>query len=176
MYIFSMSLEGALELQSADRYIRIWEIAAVYLMTAYGVSLTDRVRHSRIFSLILILGMSCIWLGRFGLARSVLDFTYYEPQKRVPSETLISDYGMQRELSYLLCAKEDVILFERFFWMYEMDSNRVHQIKVEEASHMEAEKDYDYVVILDEGNPVIEAWVAEHYPDQAGRTVIQCFK
>lgn len=176
MYISSMSLEGAMELQSADRYIRIWEMAAVYLMAAYGVSLVDRVRRSRILALVLAAGMAYAWLGAFGDARTILDCFCYEPQKRVPSETLIADYGVQSGMSYLLCAEEDVILFERFFWMYQMDSNRVHQMKVEEESQMEVEKYYDYVVILDENNPVIESWVAKTYPDQLGKQVIQCFK
>ena len=176
MYISSMSLEGAMELQSADRYIRIWEIAAVYLMAACGVSLTDRAQHPRILGLALAAGMVCAWLGVFGNARTILDCPSYELHKRVPSETVISDYGMQSGMSYLLCAEEDVILFERFFFMYKMDSNRVHQIKVEEESQMAVEKYYDYVVILDENNPVIESWVAKTYPDQLGKQVIQCFK
>ena len=49
-------------------------------------------------------------------------------------------------------------------------------MKVTDKSQMAVEKNYDYVVILDAGNPVIEAWVEENYPEQAGRTVIQCFK
>ena len=36
-------------------------------------------------------------------------------------------------------------------------------------------KEYDYVVILDENNPIIENWRQENYPQNAGRQVIQHF-
>ena len=176
MYVTSMSLEGALELQSADRYIRIWEIVAYYLAAVSILELVPRLGRESVVSLALVAAMAALWLGYYGMPMTIVHEQRNDPAARRGYEAPIWEYGVARGRSYLICAQDDVYWYPAFLWGYHLDSNRFLQIRVTEAADMEAEKYYDYVVILDEDNPVIEAWVAEHYPDQAGRTVIQCFK
>lgn len=176
MYVTSMSLEGALELQSADRYIRIWEIMAYYLAAVSLLELLPRLGKETAVSLALVAAMTALWLSYYGMPMTIVHEQRNSPVVRRSYEAPIWEYGVARGHSYLFCAKDDVYWYPAFLWGYHLDSNSFLQIKVTEEADMEAEKYYDYVVILDQGNPVIEAWVEENYPDQAGRTVIQCFK
>lgn len=176
MYMFSMSREAALELQSDDRYIRIWEITAWYLLSAYAVAILNEMQKEQLVSLMLVLGMIGAKQICYHGMRYPAQLWGEELELRKSYESLIWEYGVARGHSYLFCAEDDVYWYPAFLWGYHLDSNSFLQIKVTEEADMEAEKYYDYVVILDQGNPVIEAWVEENYPDQAGRTVIQCFK
>lgn len=176
MYISSMALEAALELQSIDRYIRIWEIMALYLLAVYAAALMGSVRQERLVSLLLTVGMAWVWVGYYGGIRSIAQPGYSDTATRLRYEVPIAEYGVQPGYSYLICADNDRDQFPAFLWAYHLDSNRTLQIKVTEEAQLAVEKHYDYVVILDQDNPVIEQWVEKTYPDQAGRTVIQCFK
>lgn len=178
MYISSMSLKGALELQSSIRYVRIWEHAAFYLLGVYGVSLMGQTKSSKVTELVLIGAMTCSWICVCGEARSFLKDPEYDygSMARVRVEAVMKEYGVEPGRSYLLCTENEMAMMEQFLWVYNMDSSRVLTVKVAEEAHMAMEKYYDYVVILDRDNPVIEKWVAEHYPNQVGQTVIQCFK
>lgn len=182
MYISSMSLMAALELQSIDRYIRIWEILAFYLMAVYAAALMTGVRQERLVSLLLTAAMACVWVGYYGGVRTIAQPQYYgtearyDPAERLRYEAPIAEYGVQPGYAYLICAEDNVLWYPAFLWAYHLDSNDIMQIKVTEEAQLDIEKNYDYVVILDEDNPVIEGWVEKAYPDQAGRTVIQCFK
>ena len=176
MYIFSMSRDGALELQSVDRYIRVWEITAWYLLAVYACAVTEGVSKEKLVSVLLVLGMLGVRQGCYAGMQYPAQREERAPEDRHRYESLIWEYGIERERSYLFLAEDDRYWYPAFLWGYHLDSNSILQIKVTEASQMEAEKNYDYVVILDENNPVIEQWVAETYPDQAGRAVIQCFK
>lgn len=176
MYVFSMSREAALELQSDDRYIRIWEMMAYYLLAAYTLDLMPMIRKERLVSIALTAAMVVLWLGYYGMPMTIAHDQGNSSAVRHSYEQLIWDYGIERGRSYLFCAENDNYWYPAFLWGYHLDSNRILQMKVTDESQMAVEKNYDYVVILDAGNPVIEAWVEENYPEQAGRTVIQCFK
>lgn len=176
MYVTSMSLQGALELQSADRYVRVWEILAYGLVAVYALELTGKVSRERLVSLLLTAAMTVLWLGYYGGPMNIARDQRNSSVLRRKYESPIWEYGVAKERSYLICAEDDVLWYPAFLWGYHLDSNQILQIKVTEESQMEAEKNYDYVVILDQNNPVIEAWVAKTYPEQVGRAVIQCFK
>lgn len=99
-----------------------------------------------------------------------------DPSQRQYLESILDEYGVEKGYSYLICAQDGVYHYEAYVYRYCLDTDRVAQIQVAQASQMEIEKDYDYIIVLDEDNPVIAQWIAEHYPEQAGRQVIQCFK
>ena len=176
MYVTSMSAQAALELQSADRYIRVWEMMAYFLLAVYTLDLMGRVKKEGLISLVLTGAMAALWLGYYGTPMTIARDQRNSPALRLRYEAPIWEYGVERWHSYLICAEDDVLWYPAFLWGYHLDSDRFLQIKVTDESQMAVEKDYDYIVILDENNPVIENWVAKTYPDQLGRTVIQCFK
>lgn len=176
MYLFSMSLEGALELQSADRYYRIWEAFAWYLLAAYAVALFSACPGRRWAGVLLTAAMGCCMVFNYGSSRWFFRFPQYYDGERVQNEAPIAEYGVEPGKGYLICAEDDRAWTAAFLWGYCLDSNQICQIHVTQASQLDVARQYDYVVILDEDNPVIEDWVAENHPEQAGKTVIQCFR
>jgi hypothetical protein len=100
-------------------------------------------------------------------------------EERQRWEAPIAEYGIVKRQSYLLCIDEqddpgcnNVPLH---VWRYNMESGSVAQLVVTAEEQLEIEKKYDYVVILDEDNPIIQQWVQENYPDKIGSQVIQHF-
>jgi Na+-transporting methylmalonyl-CoA/oxaloacetate decarboxylase gamma subunit len=176
MYVTSMSLEAALELQSADRYFRIWEIMALSLLAVYSAALTEHNRKGTVVRLVLTVGVIVLGISCYGGIRHIGQLRDYDLERRVRAEAPIFEYGVAPGYSYLICAEDDRVWFPAFLWMFHLDTDDTLQIKVTDESQLAVEKNYDYVVILDENNPIIENWLAKTYPEQVGRTVIQCFK
>lgn len=176
MYVCSMSLEGALELQSADRYIRIWEILAWYLLAAYGASVLSTGTHRQWVGILLAVAMGACTLGYYGGVLCFFQFPSYDAEERMRNEAPIAEYGVAPGMGYLICAEQDVVWTAAFQWGYHLNTNQFAQIHVTEMAQLTVAEQYDYVVILDQGNPVIEAWVEGNYPEQAGKQVIQCFR
>lgn len=176
MYVCSMSLEGAMELQSADRYIRIWEVLGWYLLAVYGASLPLVCVHGKWVERLLAVAMICCTLGYYGGLRCFFQFPNYDAEERLRNEAPIAEYGVEEGMRYLICADHDVVWEAAFQWAYHLNTDKFGQIHVTETAQLEVADQYDYVVILDLGNPVIEAWVAENYSEQVGKQVIQCFR
>ena len=90
-------------------------------------------------------------------------------------EEMVAEYGVEKGYSYLIC---DPVAggYAMFALRYCMNTSRVQQVAITAPEQMDIEKDYDYVFLLDTENPILEQWVLENYPEQAGRTVIQCIK
>lgn len=56
-----------------------------------------------------------------------------------------------------------------------MDSPVLEQIVVTEESQLDMAGDYEFLILFDDDNPVIEAWVREHYPEKAGEKAIYLY-
>lgn len=178
MYLFSMSVQEALELTSIERYARSIDIFLLFLNTAYALSLMDGAETGtacRLFGLALAALMTVTWaVGCNGFpcfpAVREGDLTV-----RSQIEDLVAEYGVERGYSYLIC---DRVAggYAMFALRYCMNTSRVQQIAVTEEAQMELEKQYDYVFLLDPDNPILQDWVARAYPAQAGRQVIRCIK
>lgn len=177
MYMFSMGVQSALDMESIDRYIRTIDIALYLLMCAYMFALFSQLEGIRIRSGAGLLALAAL-VAFWGVAENfqLVTQTRNNPEKRLYLENILAEYGVARGFSYLVCDEEEVVKYAAYVCRFCLDTNEVKQIKVTDPSQMEIEKDYDYIIILDTDNPVIENWVAEHYPQQAGSQVIQCIK
>ena len=128
------------------------------------------------------LGAQCVLLaaviGLWGVTGNfqLVTQTRNDPQRRLAVETVLDEYGVAKGFSCLVCEKEDVTKYSAYVCRYFLDTDQVQQIRVTEPSQLENAKNYDYIIILDTENPVIESWVAEHYPEQSGKQVIQDIK
>lgn len=175
MYMFSMGVEGAMALESIDRYIRSMDILLYLLLSAYAFALLAQSQKRK-------LGVQCVLLaaviGLWGVTGNfrLVTQTRNDPQRRLAVESVLDEYGVAKGFSCLVCEKEDVTKYSAFVCRYFLDTDQVQQIRVTEPSQLEIAKDYDYIIILDTDNPVIESWVAEHYPEQSGKQVIQDIK
>lgn len=176
MYLFSMPLAEAFG--SMERYMKTIDIAVYYLIVCYAlflVSKFDRQRMRAAVSALLVLLMIGTWRIYFGGFVSALQqndtqsLTY--KGKRDALQTLLEEYDVPLCRSYFLCIPE-YSSYEYYVCQYLMDSTDIYNPKITEAAQMESAQYYEYAVILDEGNPIIEQWLQENYPDQAEERVI----
>lgn len=178
MYLFSMSVQEALELTSIERYARSIDIFLLFLDTAYALSLMDDAGTGaarRIFGLVLAALMTVTWAAGCNGFSCFPGVQEGDLTVRSQIEELVAEYGVERGYSYLIC---DRIAggYAMFALRYCMNTSRIQQIAVTEEAQMEIEKDYDFVFLLDTDNPILQDWVARTYPAQSGRQVIQCIK
>lgn len=180
MYVFSMPLEAALGLECIDRYTRSADIVMYCTWAAYALDLisgTERKKLKRIGGSAAAVLLLLTWYGRTNGVPAGIKLLHQEnSQLRYTIESPIEEYGVEKGYTYLVCSPKNYYDMPYFIWKYRMDTMDVLQLNVEDPSQMDAEKAYDYVIVLDEDNPIIQAWVQENYPDAIGKRVIQAFK
>jgi hypothetical protein len=173
MYVFSM--EDSEELLAFTRYMRSVDIAIYYLLMVFsGLMLSDfgKKQWAVVASLILVLLTAAGW--RFQTGKYLKEqLARCSEEWRQDLEYPITKYGIRREDKCLLCIREDHHGWPRRIWRYNLGSATVDHVVVEDAVQLEIAKNYDYVVIFDDGNSVIEDWVQENYPNAQGRRVIE---
>lgn len=180
MFVFSMPEADGLP--GIERYMRTGDIACYYLIAATIASMLSQIAQpvSRCLAgcglLVLCAAGWYFQTGHYSDAK-LLNCT---PELRERLESPIQAYGMVRRRSYFLCVDEtDDVGWNQFpacIWRYNMETGAVVQAKITNESQMEEERQYDYLVIFDHDNPIIQKWVQEHYPDQLGQQVIQHFR
>lgn len=176
MYLFSMSVQEALELLSIERYCRTMDILLYYLLTAFCLSCLPEGCPKRWLAGGLVTALALTtWVGSCGVLATIAAPPQGDTALRERMEEMVAEYGVEKGYSYLIC---DPVAggYAMFALRYCMNTSRVQQVAITAPEQMDIEKDYDYVFLLDTENPILEQWVLENYPEQAGRTVIQCIK
>lgn len=174
MYLFSMRVQEALELLSIERYCRSMDILLYYLLTAFCLNcLPGEIRKGWLWGALLTALALLTWVG--GGAAVITAPPQGDTTLRDQVEELVAEYGVEKGYSYLICDRV-AKGYSMFALRYCMNTSRVEQVAITDPAQMEIEKDYDYVFLLDTENPILQEWVMETYPDQAGRAVIQCIK
>lgn len=177
MYVFSMPEYELME--SFGRYMRSMDIAMYYMLMVFAgmaVSELDR-KQAKVTVALGVLLTGAGWYWQTG-AYAEETFLCCGAEEREKFEAPMAE-GIEKRKSYLLCIEDcyaDWYPFTKYVWIYQMESLSVDQIIVTGEEDLCDSGNYDYVVILDQGNPVIETWVAENYPDQTGNQVIRCFQ
>ena len=176
MYIFSMPVEEGLA--SIERYLKSIDVVVYYVFTIASVLVLSQLTDWK-KALAVVLAMAAVMVLNWHLQTA--DYTdlvhlRYTPQERQKIEEPLAEYGVAPGHSYLLC----VTPTERSknikcLLSYYLLSADAEQIVVTEDKQLEIEGNYDYVIILDQENPVIRQWQLENYPDSVGRSVIQHF-
>lgn len=178
MYVFSMPVwEG---LSGVERYMKSLDVAVYYLFSICAVSLLSQM-DTRKLALPVAAAITVLTLlgWNFQSSLSSEGGLYCTEAERQSIEAPIAEYGPDLGRSYLLCIsadmKSDLSDLPRYIWGYNLLSDSVDQIVVTEESQLEIEKDYDYVVIFDRDNPVIQKWLQQTYPGCVGEMLIQHF-
>lgn len=176
MYVFSMPLTEAFG--SMERYMKTIDIAIYYLFVCYGSMLLSRMGrswlHGAVGAVMASLLVVTWWVGTGGFCHI---FRQNNPESlayredRIKLQTLLEEYEVPAECSYLLCIPE-YNSYEYFLCQYLLDSSIIHNPKITDASQLEDAQFYQNMVILEEGNPIIDTWIQENYPEQAGQRVI----
>lgn len=177
MYVFSMP-EYEL-MASFGRYMRSMDIAMYYMLMVFAGMVVSKLDGKQAKATVAV-GVVLTCSGWYWQTGTYAEETFLccEAEEREKFEAPMAE-GIEKRKSYLLCIENcyaDWYPFTKYVWIYQMETLSVDQIIVTEEEDLDASENYDYVVILDPDNPVIEAWVAENYPDQAGKQVIQCFR
>lgn len=177
MFAFSMPKQAALRLECIDRYAATVDVTIYYLVLCAMTWLLSQIAVSK-KRIIAGLGAAALVLTLWKVERNFANpWMLGEPNSvRVQAQELIDEYGIQKGYRYLLCVRSNQYDMPYFIWKYLMDTPDIMQVVVVDEKQMKKEEEADYVVCFDEGNPVIEKWVQENYPNQAGKCVIQCFK
>jgi len=173
MYVFSMEDYG--ELLAFTRYMRSIDVAIYYMLMIFsGLLLTKfaKMQHAVAVSVVLVLLTAAGWHWQTGeYLKEQLACCPVEWRQEL--EQPIAEYGIQPGKRYLLCVNENHYGWPLHLWRYNLETGAVDQLIVTDEEQLLIEKHYDYVIILDEGNPIIEAWVRDHYPDAIGSEVIE---
>ncbi len=175
MYVFSMSAEGALGLESIERYMRTADIAVFYLLLVYTFCLAGQARTPLLgtaAALLVTAGTLGMWLD---YGRPLLSAPAYDPGTRVEIEDLLAEYGVAPGHSYLVLCQEENQLYRHYIYRYCLNSPYVTTLAVTGQDQLDAQTHHSYIIIEDTENPLIQAWVQEQYPSWAGEQVIQDF-
>jgi len=179
-YIFSMPVDEGLN--GIDRYMKSGDVALYYMILIFTVSILARIEDRGAYAvtgIVLAAIVGCAWWFQTGEYSNV-SLANCTPEERQRWEMPIAEYGIQEKRSYLLCVSLEDYLnrhhFPKYIWRYNLSTSAVDQIVVVEEAQLEKETDYDYVVIFDQDNQVIQQWVQNNYPQEAGRQVIQHFR
>ena len=172
MYVFSMEDYG--QLLAFTRYMRSIDIALYYMLTVLsGLILTRLIKTQWVLllSAVLIVLTAAGWHWQTGkYLKEKLACCPVEWRQEL--EQPIADYGIEPGKRCLLLVNENHHGWPRRIWRYRLETGAVDQQIVTDPAQLENAGAYDYVVILDTENPVVEAWVQENYPDAAGSSVI----
>lgn len=178
MYVFSMPVwEG---LNGAERYMKSADVSVFYIFALCAVRLLSGM-ESRKWTAVAAAAVIAMTLVSWNLQTGQISETnlYCDEEERQLVEQPIVEHGFGLGNSYLLCISEDMKRslsdLIRYIWRYNLLTASVDQIVVTEESQLDVEKNYDYVVIFDRDNPVIQQWMQEHYPDRLEQMVIQHF-
>ena len=170
MYVFSMPEHEIMA--SFSRYMRTMDIAVYYMLTAFaGIVLQQQ--KTRIAAAVMVLLACATWRWQTGeYAADAFSFSATE-EFRQEMEAPIKQHSIETRRSYLLCLGEEYTYwydFPRYLWQYHMESGAVTQRIITERAQLADADAFDYVIVLDEGNPVIEEWIQENHPEAVGST------
>ena len=196
MYIFSMPETEASYLAEIERYTKLILIVVVYLWVLMVIRLMSG-RHlpdaagadakaagavangkgiktwvswaAAILSCGLLTG---VLLVSFGEIRFVGQYTE-NLEERQWLEEQTEAYDIPYGSSYFIFPKQEDGAYSYYLGMFLFYSPYVDEVFVDEPEDLE-EVWGDYIFVFDEGNPIIEDWVAENYPEQVGEAVIEC--
>lgn len=172
MYIFSM--EGHDELLAFTRYMRSVDIAVYYMLLVFSGQLLSKLAKrgfAAAVSVLLVLMAAASWHWQTGkYLKEQLARCSQEWRQELEAPLQMVQPGKR----YLLCVPEDYHGWPRRIWRYNLQTDAVDYIAVTDSEQLNVAEKYDYVVILERNNPIIEAWIQECYPDAVGSDVIQC--
>lgn len=173
MYIFSMEDYG--ELLAFTRYMRSVDIAIYYMLAVLSgllLSKIAKVQYAAAVSALLVLLTAASWYWQTGKYLKEPLSCCSEEWRQILEKPISQVEPGKR---YLLCIPEDYYGWPQYIWRYNLQTDAVVSIVVTEESQMQNVESYDYMVVMDRDNSVIETWVQEHYPNAAGDEVVPMF-
>lgn len=174
MYLVSMSGGEALHLAGNIRYRRTILIAILYFLTIYFIQLLCNAKNTREFAIEYVaLGiiLVCCWQSNY---KGITIFQVNQAgADRRWMETQIADYNIPQGQSYAICIDSEDAGYMYYMGKYVFASEKVNTPVITAENQTEMLNDYQYVIVADQENEILQNWVLKEYPEQAGCTVIR---
>ena len=174
MYVFSMPLQEAAYLAEAERYTRTILMAVIYLLVLVVMKMIADAQLSDVKAGACALAMTagtCLYLAAAqGSLRTVF---YYESVygERDWIEDMVKEYDVPMGETYCIVPLEDDGYYSSYLGQYLFSTHEVEEIVAEKPADMDLAT-ASYIFLVEGGNDAAQEWVREHYPEQAGNSVI----
>lgn len=183
MYLFSMPNGEANRLASVERYCRTILIFIYYISVTMAlgfISLSKDSKGRSIGSYLISVALSCALLVGTVFLNGVTPSTVVNSKSSYPEsfrawiENAAHVNAVPQYSSYAILLEEDDIGYSFWLMRYIFQSSNIYNSVIDESSDLSALDNYNYVFVYDKGNDVINNWISEKYPTQAGQDVIIC--
>ena len=173
MYLFSMPEPEAVKLAGITRYVKTVYIAIYYLVILMSVSMISAVESGKkkwICTVVAFAMMIVSWRGTEGKFPTIFEAT--SAKQRIWFEQAIKDNNVENGSSYIICTSQNNAGYAYYLCKYLLSSSDISTRTVSEPSQLEDTEGYKYMFLYDSENEMIQEWVKENYPEQAGNQVI----
>lgn len=173
MYLFSMPEQEAAGLASIARYRKTIFIAMYYLlllMTLVMISSVGKAKKTWICILAAFAVLVINWRTENGSFSTI--FESNSAGERLWIEQAAENYQVESGSSYVICIPKEDAGYAYYLCKYLLYSTDISARVITDAAQLEDVGEYRYMFVLDARNEIIQKWVEEKYPDQAGNSVI----
>lgn len=176
VYLFSMPGAEATNLAGSERYRNTIFIAIYYLFFLFSLTLISTVENRKkgwIYLVGLYASLFIIWAGE-GEEPFPVIFTNTVDEGRTWFEEVMESKNVPVGASYLVCSSTDEYaryiyhLCRYFLW----SDHSSYMVVTDRAQLDKYAGEFEYILLYDNDNPIIQEWVNEHYPEQEGKSVI----
>lgn len=169
MYLFSMPGGESVGLAGIGRYRKTILVAVYYLTLLSWIMLAFAIdgRRKRAIYMIttsIVLIINC--------REAEKDLNKSPNETRMWIQRAIDAYDIPVGASYAICIPSGEGGYAYYLCKYLLYSDSGSSMVIAEESQLEAARNYEYVFLYDRENEIIQEWVRDNYPDQAGNSVI----
>lgn len=177
MYLFSMPGKEALNLAGSVRYGKTVIIAIIYLFTILALKTVSSFDAANLPSFVVIsLLFPLIYFGFMYFSSGQISFAPnyagpYNNEERIWLESTVEGYGVPKEAVYSILVPEELAEYTHYLGRYILQSSKVYPVTAASIDKLDVISS-DYILVYDDDNSIINAWLANKYPDQSGSRVI----
>ncbi len=175
MYLFSMPIQEAQGLAGIDRYRKTIFIAVYYLLMLFSlilVSSIESIKKGWRYLLGIYLPL-IIWIGEWRGKPFPIIFNSGSEGMRIEIEQVIKENQVPNESSCIVCvSSEDFVGYVYYLCRYLLWTEDISTRVISDASQFSDVENYQYVLIYDKDNKLIQDWIKNNYPNQEGKVAI----
>lgn len=114
-----------------------------------------------------------IWTGEWRGKSFPIIFNSVSEGMRIEIEQVIKENQVPSELSYIVCvSSEDYVGYVYYLCRYLLWTEDISTRIISDVSQFSDVENYQYVLIYDKDNKLIQDWIKNNYPNQEGKVAI----
>lgn len=177
MYIFSMPRGEAMVLAGSTRYCKSILLAVFFVLLLLYIQIISELNfRSKKHFLAGIMAMTTVIVVWWLNSHSFNLFFDIEGDNRSVErawvENAVKQYEIPEKASCCILVPEEKKGYLYYITRYVLGSAQVTRAVVDSMEDMEGVSDWDYLLIYDKDNPIIQEWLQDYYPDQINQNVI----